>query len=56
MTVEEIISAYKQACQKLSCKQIPKLLKQIQVERVEPDLRAPCCASCPTALIRDRVH
>uniref|UniRef100_A0A8V0Y854 Protein phosphatase 1 regulatory subunit 37 n=1 Tax=Gallus gallus TaxID=9031 RepID=A0A8V0Y854_CHICK len=30
VTVEEIISAYKQACQKLSCKQIPKLLKQIQ--------------------------
>uniref|UniRef100_A0A8C9G173 Protein phosphatase 1 regulatory subunit 37 n=1 Tax=Pavo cristatus TaxID=9049 RepID=A0A8C9G173_PAVCR len=30
VTVEEILSAYKQACQKLSCKQIPKLLKQIQ--------------------------
>ncbi|XP_021239256.1 protein phosphatase 1 regulatory subunit 37-like [Numida meleagris] len=30
VTVEEIVSAYKQACQKLSCKQIPKLLKQIQ--------------------------
>nr|XP_042700402.1 protein phosphatase 1 regulatory subunit 37 isoform X2 [Chrysemys picta bellii] len=30
VTVEEIIIAYKQACQKLNCKQIPKLLKQIQ--------------------------
>uniref|UniRef100_A0A670ISX8 Protein phosphatase 1 regulatory subunit 37 n=1 Tax=Podarcis muralis TaxID=64176 RepID=A0A670ISX8_PODMU len=30
VTVEEIITAYKQACQKLNCKQIPKLLKQIQ--------------------------
>lgn len=31
VTVDEIVSAYKQACQKLNCKQIPKLLKQIQV-------------------------
>lgn len=31
VTVEEIITAYKQACQKLNCKQLPKLLKQIQV-------------------------
>uniref|UniRef100_A0A8C8SRW1 Protein phosphatase 1 regulatory subunit 37 n=1 Tax=Pelusios castaneus TaxID=367368 RepID=A0A8C8SRW1_9SAUR len=30
VTVEEVITAYKQACQKLNCKQIPKLLKQIQ--------------------------
>ncbi|NXK15052.1 PPR37 phosphatase, partial [Herpetotheres cachinnans] len=30
VTVDEIMSAYKQACQKLNCKQIPKLLKQIQ--------------------------
>ncbi|KAM6032943.1 protein phosphatase 1 regulatory subunit 37 [Theristicus caerulescens] len=30
VTVEEIVTAYKQACQKLNCKQIPKLLKQIQ--------------------------
>ncbi|CAM5130118.1 unnamed protein product [Natator depressus] len=30
VTVEEIIIAYKQACQKLNCKQISKLLKQIQ--------------------------
>ncbi|XP_074873870.1 protein phosphatase 1 regulatory subunit 37 [Carettochelys insculpta] len=30
VTVEEIITSYKQACQKLNCKQIPKLLKQIQ--------------------------
>ncbi|NWZ30181.1 PPR37 phosphatase, partial [Asarcornis scutulata] len=30
VTVDEIVSAYKQACQKLNCKQIPKLLKQIQ--------------------------
>nr|XP_056702956.1 protein phosphatase 1 regulatory subunit 37 [Euleptes europaea] len=30
VTVEEILTAYKQACQKLNCKQIPKLLKQIQ--------------------------
>lgn len=34
MTVDEIMTAYKQACQKLNCKQIPKLLKQIQVELV----------------------
>lgn len=32
MTVDEIMTAYKQACQKLNCKQIPKLLKQIQVQ------------------------
>ncbi|NWR64121.1 PPR37 phosphatase, partial [Bucorvus abyssinicus] len=30
VTVEEVVAAYKQACQKLNCKQIPKLLKQIQ--------------------------
>uniref|UniRef100_A0A2D4JKW4 Uncharacterized protein n=1 Tax=Micrurus lemniscatus lemniscatus TaxID=129467 RepID=A0A2D4JKW4_MICLE len=30
VTVEEVLTAYKQACQKLNCKQIPKLLKQIQ--------------------------
>ncbi|XP_075302235.1 uncharacterized protein LOC142365379 [Opisthocomus hoazin] len=30
VTVEEIVTAYKQACQKLNCKQIPKLLRQIQ--------------------------
>lgn len=31
VTVEEIISSYKQACQKLNCKPISKVLKQIQV-------------------------
>ncbi|NXF55903.1 PPR37 phosphatase, partial [Oceanites oceanicus] len=30
VTVDEIVTAYKQACQKLNCKQIPKLLMQIQ--------------------------
>nr|XP_046245143.1 protein phosphatase 1 regulatory subunit 37 [Scatophagus argus] len=30
VTVEEILSSYKQACQKLNCKIIPKVLKQIQ--------------------------
>ncbi|XP_038162311.1 protein phosphatase 1 regulatory subunit 37 [Cyprinodon tularosa] len=30
VTVEEIISSYKQACQKLNCKPISKVLKQIQ--------------------------
>ncbi|XP_020859865.1 protein phosphatase 1 regulatory subunit 37 isoform X2 [Phascolarctos cinereus] len=30
VTVEEIIGAYQQACHKLNCKQIPKLIKQIQ--------------------------
>ncbi|GAB0206248.1 protein phosphatase 1 regulatory subunit 37 [Grus japonensis] len=30
VTIDEIMTAYKQACQKLNCKQIPKLLKQIQ--------------------------
>ncbi|NWW95096.1 PPR37 phosphatase, partial [Rhynochetos jubatus] len=30
VTVEEIVVAYKQACQKLNCKQIAKLLRQIQ--------------------------
>ncbi|KAM3875206.1 protein phosphatase 1 regulatory subunit 37 [Diretmus argenteus] len=30
VTVEEILSAYRQACQKLNCKLIPKVLKQIQ--------------------------
>uniref|UniRef100_A0A673H052 Protein phosphatase 1 regulatory subunit 37 n=1 Tax=Sinocyclocheilus rhinocerous TaxID=307959 RepID=A0A673H052_9TELE len=31
VTVEEILNAYRQACQKLNCKPIPKVLKQIQV-------------------------
>lgn len=31
VTVEEILSSYKQACQKLNCKPISKVLKQIQV-------------------------
>lgn len=31
VTVDEILSSYKQACQKLNCKPIPKVLKQIQV-------------------------
>lgn len=31
VTVDEVVSAYKQACQKLSCRQIPKLLRQLQV-------------------------
>lgn len=31
VTVDEVISAYKQACQKLNCRQIPKLLRQLQV-------------------------
>lgn len=35
VTVDEVVSAYKQACQKLSCRQIPKLLRQLQV----------CCAA-----------
>uniref|UniRef100_A0ABM5ERN2 Protein phosphatase 1 regulatory subunit 37 n=1 Tax=Pogona vitticeps TaxID=103695 RepID=A0ABM5ERN2_9SAUR len=30
VTVDEVLTAYKQACQKLNCKQISKLLKQIQ--------------------------
>ncbi|XP_032533178.1 protein phosphatase 1 regulatory subunit 37 [Chiroxiphia lanceolata] len=30
VTVEEILAAYRQACHKLSCRQIPKLLRQIQ--------------------------
>uniref|UniRef100_A0A4W4HAM2 Protein phosphatase 1 regulatory subunit 37 n=1 Tax=Electrophorus electricus TaxID=8005 RepID=A0A4W4HAM2_ELEEL len=30
VTVEEILNAYKQACQKLNCKPIPKVLQQIQ--------------------------
>lgn len=30
VTVDEVISAYKQACQKLNCRQIPKLLRQLQ--------------------------
>ncbi|KAM9318243.1 protein phosphatase 1 regulatory subunit 37 [Pholidichthys leucotaenia] len=30
VTVEEILSSYRQACQKLNCKLIPKVLKQIQ--------------------------
>uniref|UniRef100_A0A673B7M7 Protein phosphatase 1 regulatory subunit 37 n=1 Tax=Sphaeramia orbicularis TaxID=375764 RepID=A0A673B7M7_9TELE len=30
VTVEEILSSYKQGCQKLNCKPIPKVLKQIQ--------------------------
>lgn len=30
VTVEEILNAYKQACQKLNCKPVPKVLKQIQ--------------------------
>ena len=34
VTVEEIISSYKQACQKLNCKPVPKVLKQIQVRPI----------------------
>ena len=34
VTVDEIIGAYKQACQKLNCRQIPKLLRQLQVCQV----------------------
>ncbi|KAG7332854.1 hypothetical protein KOW79_002989 [Hemibagrus wyckioides] len=30
VTVEEILNAYRHACQKLNCKPIPKVLKQIQ--------------------------
>uniref|UniRef100_A0A8C1V0E1 Protein phosphatase 1 regulatory subunit 37 n=1 Tax=Cyprinus carpio TaxID=7962 RepID=A0A8C1V0E1_CYPCA len=30
VTVEEILNAYRQACQKLNCKPIPKVFKQIQ--------------------------
>ncbi|TEA36213.1 hypothetical protein DBR06_SOUSAS7510060 [Sousa chinensis] len=30
VTVDEVLGAYKQACQKLSCRQIPKLLRQLQ--------------------------
>uniref|UniRef100_A0A8C9R4B9 Protein phosphatase 1 regulatory subunit 37 n=1 Tax=Scleropages formosus TaxID=113540 RepID=A0A8C9R4B9_SCLFO len=30
VTVDEILSAYRQACQKLNCKPIPKVLKQIE--------------------------
>ncbi|NXY17303.1 PPR37 phosphatase, partial [Atrichornis clamosus] len=30
VTVDEILAAYREACQKLNCRQIPKLLKQIQ--------------------------
>lgn len=30
VTLEDILSSYKQACQKLNCKPIPKVLKQIQ--------------------------
>lgn len=31
VTLEEILSSYKQACQKLNCKPIAKVVKQIQV-------------------------
>lgn len=31
VTVDEVIGAYRQACQKLNCRQIPKLLRQLQV-------------------------
>ena len=34
VTVDEVIGAYKQACQKLNCRQIPKLLRQLQVCQV----------------------
>ncbi|XP_062329430.1 protein phosphatase 1 regulatory subunit 37 [Osmerus eperlanus] len=40
-TVEEILSAYRQACQKLNCKPIPKVLKQIQ-ELKDLTLRNEC--------------
>lgn len=35
VTVEEILNAYRQACQKLNCKPIPKVLKQIQVTNLQ---------------------
>lgn len=31
VTVEDVITSYTQACQKLNCKQIPKLIRQLQV-------------------------
>uniref|UniRef100_A0A8D2DMN2 Protein phosphatase 1 regulatory subunit 37 n=1 Tax=Sciurus vulgaris TaxID=55149 RepID=A0A8D2DMN2_SCIVU len=30
VTVDEVIGAYRQACQKLNCRQVPKLLRQLQ--------------------------
>lgn len=52
VTVDEVISAYKQACQKLSCRQIPKLLRQLQVCRQgrgspPPSSLRGCCPSRP---------
>uniref|UniRef100_A0A8C7XHQ8 Protein phosphatase 1 regulatory subunit 37 n=2 Tax=Oryzias sinensis TaxID=183150 RepID=A0A8C7XHQ8_9TELE len=41
VTVEEILTCYKQACQKLNCKPIPKVLKQIQ-ELKDLTLRNEC--------------
>lgn len=39
VTVEDVIASYTQACQKLNCKQIPKLIRQLEVndlsERVD---------------------
>lgn len=37
VTVDDILSSYKQACHKLNCKPIPKVLKQIQV-RPKPSI------------------
>lgn len=67
VTVDEIIGAYKQACQKLNCRQIPKLLRQLQVCQVtgggsgpwgEAALPVPpstlwACDVCPK---QERVH
>lgn len=52
VTVDEIIGAYKQACQKLNCRQIPKLLRQLQVCQVTgggvvPGVKLP--SLCPPA-------
>uniref|UniRef100_A0A8C6LLL7 Protein phosphatase 1 regulatory subunit 37 n=1 Tax=Nothobranchius furzeri TaxID=105023 RepID=A0A8C6LLL7_NOTFU len=51
VTVEEILSSYKQACQKLNCKTIPKVLKQIQV-RVSEKLDYKACESLEEILKR----
>lgn len=44
VTVDEVISAYRQACQKLNCRQIPKLLRQLQVWGLWAMIESVCSA------------
>ena len=53
MTVDEILNAYRQGCQKLNCKPIAKVLKQIQVR---PGLRCRAPGTHTQAFVHKHAH